>query len=160
MITATDIAFDSNRAWLRCTNTDTEQDENRAAFWHGSDRPCDTCNGGRIELLEGGPGSIGCPDCHGTGRHTFNIDTAWQTEVDAYTTETLRVHVIQALPVVQIDGQPEETACIDTIGNIWLPDITREGDPCHYLNGHAKTPFAAEPGDWLIELATHPKEHA
>jgi hypothetical protein len=61
-------------------------------------RPC----GGDSNLwfrLGGSP----CPDCDGTGRHTFTVDVAWQTEVDAYESETHRVSVVpgMVLPIVR-----------------------------------------------------------
>jgi hypothetical protein len=64
----------------------------------------------------------------------------------------MRTSVVEVLPVVEWDGQPEGIACLDTLGNVWYPDIDREGEPVHYLKDHAVLPESAAPGKWAVRL--------
>ena len=96
MIPASDIRFseDGTRAWVVASDPRNVWGSDTM-----NDRPCDTClcPGDGDLCGDGGPHQIGasCPDCSGTGRHTFNIEVAVQTEVDAYESDTYRVSVLQ-----------------------------------------------------------------
>jgi hypothetical protein len=78
------------------------------------DRPCDTCDG--LKQVRDYCSSeecddphctlvtLHCPDCDGTGRHTFTIEVdtgEWSSVVQGMKTRTLRVSVIpgMALPI-------------------------------------------------------------
>ena len=114
-----------------------------------ANRPCDPCNG------VGWPGfaMFACNDCDGTGRHTFTVEC----ECDACPEfagishkRTLRVHVIDVLPIIN-EGQ-----LMDGTHTVVLIDPTGQA---HLLDGvapHVITlPPAAEPGSWLVRLAVH-----
>ena len=64
------------------------------------DRPCDGCDGEGFASNEMVMG-VDCPDCDGSGRHVFDLEVAWQTEVDAYE-QAYRVSVVpgMVLPIV------------------------------------------------------------
>jgi len=65
------------------------------------DRPCDTCDGwSKVYENDVGP----CPDCDGSGRHTFTVEVAAPPPIDGYVAEpSLRVHVIDVTE--REDGQ-------------------------------------------------------
>jgi hypothetical protein len=75
---------------------------------HHLDRPCDTCDG---DMVVHGPNQsrheaarhARCPACI-DGRHTFWVEVAWQTEVDAYESERHRVSVVPGMVEEQEDG--------------------------------------------------------
>jgi hypothetical protein len=105
------------------------------------DRPCDTCDGEGYEWDDDDDGSYDCPDCDCTGRHTFDVEVAWQTEVDAYESETYRVHVVPDM-VLPIDGYDDD----DRIAGKWRMWLA-PGD-VHTVD----MPEAAEPGMWAVLL--------
>jgi hypothetical protein len=105
------------------------------------DRPCDS------------------PDCI-DGRHTFTVEVAWQTEVDAYESETHRVSVVpgMVLPIVGTVGafavlweNHDPNPCI-----LWKPDNVYRVGP-KLLVGNTLTPItlppAAAPGMRAVKLA-------
>jgi hypothetical protein len=167
------------KAWVICPNEiehDSDPDWLRLAFWHGSDRPCGTCGGKpwwekhwwstphkdwlrtlpdeRFDLV-----ASTCPDCDGTGRHTFDIEVAWQTEVDAYESERLRVSVVPGMVLPIVD-------CVGAFAEVWenfTPNpavLWRRGNVYNVgpklLVGNTLTrialPPAAAPGMWAVQV--------
>jgi hypothetical protein len=147
VIAATDISIDGDAAWV--TFWPNENDE-QLATWRVAHRQCDVCDGEPVHMDTGAE----CVVCDGTGRHCFDIN------VQGYVTPLrrarysyrMRTSVVEVLPVVEWDGQPEGIACLDTLGNVWYPDIDREGEPVHYLKDHAVLPESAAPGKWAVRL--------
>ena len=70
------------------------------SWFKSLDRPCDGCDGEGFASNEMVMG-VDCPDCDGSGRHVFDLEVAWQTEVDAYE-QAYRVSVVpgMVLPIV------------------------------------------------------------
>ena len=118
MIPASHITIDGDTAlWVF--------DENGPAPQFQSSRPCDTCGGSQWDdELED---FVSCAVCDDTGRHTFDIEYHWvYPECETYgVTRTLRVHIIDVLPILPI-----------TEFDYTLPP-------------------AAEPGMYLVRLAVH-----
>ena len=87
-------------------------------------------------------------DCDCTGRHTFDIEVAWQTEVDAYESDTFRVHVIDVLEIASgHDAEYRPMIWLSSEGVAWL---MVEGEPSIIT-----LPPDAAPGMWLVRLAVH-----
>ena len=154
MIATTDICIDGDAAWV--TFWPNENDE-QLATWRVAHRQCDHCINGEYPIWDRNDDEIECPDCDGSGRHTFDIEVECSCEAsDEWCqhgwTDGLRVSVVEVLPVVEWDGQPEGIACLDTLGNVWYPDIDREGEPVHYLEDHAVLPESAAPGKYVVRL--------
>ena len=59
---------DQGRMWW----IDEDSLRTGGAIFHDLDRPCDNCEGSGIDHLGQSPWD--CPDCHGTGRHVFEIE--------------------------------------------------------------------------------------
>ena len=131
-------------------------------------RPCDTCGGdqivpvGHINYDTNEPVEVtDCRSCDGTGRQTFTIDVAAPPPLDGYVAEpTLRVHVIDVLPIFDLDdmedGLPEEWMphiTIDSFGSAqsWWHDRRDEW----WSDEDITLPPTAEPGMWLIRLEIH-----
>ena len=106
-----------------------------------------------------------CPDCDGTGRHTFDIE-AWLCDVYDCAKciggvhkrqDTFRVHVIDVLPIVENaawDGRTLPMICRSTHDR----DYFLRSAPL--LGGYHEVtdvtlPPAAAPGMWLVRLAVH-----
>jgi hypothetical protein len=130
-----------------------------AKWWADiKDRPCDTCLGTKLRVVSSpdgsevyhGPGP--CPDCNGTGRHTFTIEVAWQTEVDAYESQSYRVSVIpgMVLPIVDGDQCPENPhVAMNPDGTSWHCNGTPyDGD----RQAMVTLPPAAKAGMWAVKL--------
>lgn len=154
MIASTDISIDGDTAWW----VPEFQDTAHMADWkRGADRPCDHCINGEYPIWDRNDDEIECPDCDGTGQHWFDIETMWPADcahdcdLNHYPIK-LRVSVVEVIPVVELDGQPEGIACLDTLGNVWYPDIDREGEPVHYLKDRAVLPVSAAPGKYAVRL--------
>ena len=101
-----------------------------------------------------------CPDCDGTGRHTFDIEYEDVDELGR--AWKVPVHVIDVLPIISPGDQHEgDHITLTVIGselaatNLWRADIDREGEPCHRLEGHVTLPAGAAPGMWLVRLKVH-----
>jgi len=69
--------------------------------WSDLDQPCPTCGGQNCSSPRGLPfGAIctepshDCSDCYGTGRRVVELETATQTEVDAYETDSLGLFTV------------------------------------------------------------------
>jgi hypothetical protein len=123
------------------------------------DRPCDTCDGLKvIELRPYGRGNERrCPDCDGTGRHTFTVEVEW---VDGQRTppQRFRVSVVpgMVLPIVDqydetYDGMPS-LECRDEGDIFWLYDQAYCDAP---MNSDVEPievtlPPAAAPGMWAV----------
>jgi hypothetical protein len=117
------------------------------------DRPCGTC-GGRVEVYrqpyEDGPEM--CPDCDGTGRHTFEVIAAvphWGT--------LHRVHVepdmilpIEDLPKSGYTRTFERFAYVSKAGALRVVDHDAKTDT--YMG---RAPAGTKKGAWAILLAVH-----
>jgi hypothetical protein len=123
------------------------------------DRPCDTCGG--QTRYEGD--NFHCPDCSGTGRHTFTVEVETFTVFDAsdggrgirYEPSTHRVSVVpggMVLPIVDDVGPvPSETHIRITGGGIaWLAERIEGGG---WRHTEITLPPAAAPGMWAVKLA-------
>ena len=123
------------------------------AVWEQDDKPCDTCNGSGVERRPDGEWEPPCPDCDGTGRHTFEIhpnDPEWGDE--PYCAGCLRVHVLDVLPIVDCDDVPPPA---DFNWVEWFDD----GEHLVWWGLAADPitlPSAAEPGMWLVRVKVHP----
>ena len=133
----------------------------------GADRPCDGCDGRKWCLGNDTPGMASysaCPECDGTGRHTFDIEVAWQTEVDAYDSQTYRVSVEpgMTLPIRDWHWKPS-----DGTPQRWLSEngVTfeqtnlhryslRESDGFHITShpSNIALPPAASPGKYAVKV--------
>jgi hypothetical protein len=165
-IPRTDIAIDNetDTAWLVA--------EGHTSF---HDRPCDTCRGRKDFHPTYGDHSkcppklcqyfgIGCPDCDGTGRHTFTLDVdtnvGWRGIEDGPPNlpDIFTVHVVQVLPIVEWDtvdlGLPHAVPCmtIDPHGNGL--EVT-ERDAHDYFGINRTLPASAAPGKYAVQLAIH-----
>jgi hypothetical protein len=131
------------------------------------DRPCDTwrpiCN--RIGTGFGKPDHNGCPDCHGSKRHTFTLDVRepCRSDVDRWNDiKTLSVHVVEVLPIIEWDtvdlGLPHPVPCmtIDPHGNALEADEAG----VDWFKAHDRTlPPDAAPGMFAVRLAIHKGEY-
>ena len=135
-------------AWWVLTASDTIDPATGENYIDTLDRPCGVCGGERLRY----DGIHDCDICDGTGRHTIGAEIAWQTEVDAYESRTLRASVIpgMVLPIRdnETDYDPPNhsgdmflcaagTAYIDTPED-YMTDVT--------------LPSAAAPGMWAVKL--------
>jgi hypothetical protein len=131
------------------------------------DRPCDTCDGSGLRVASSpdgrevyhGPGL--CPDCDGTGRHTFDIEVACEACGDRHDIPignssggaTYRVSVVlgMVLPIVDVvDECPEHShLCVfyDRRTNRWSFSDDTKLDPVTAL------PPDAKPGMWAVKVA-------
>ena len=139
------------------------------------DRPCDTCDGhGSFHRVQRGWGKAKqstCPDCGGSGRHTFEIETGcdceWNQSDDCLVAQygcgvdhTHRVHVVpgMVLPVYDM----EDDRCPDT-PHVCVFHACSAGEPFDqwwYTDADGVTdditvPAATKPGDWLVQLQVH-----
>jgi len=143
--------------------------------WEADNRPCVVCKGlGRdiADLV------TPCPDCDGTGRHTFTIEVECTGKLVEVTdngrfglscdggcgkeypwgTLTFTVHVLDVLPIVNEAGSKGipgrvithnvMTGLGGTVVRTWLWDGLEAREPI-------TLPPAAQPGQWLVRLAVH-----
>jgi hypothetical protein len=125
------------------------------------DRPCDTCGGSMYVWPEGSSfrSNTPCPDCDGTGRHTFTIEV----ENDTYLIDpsfTYRVSVVLGM-VLPIYGEDDMG---DRLPQEWMPHITINSFnaaqqwwrnpkcPDEWANDGITLPPAAKPGMWAVKL--------
>jgi len=130
-------------------------------------RPCETTYDDLQERF--GDPYVRCPDCDGTGRHTFNIEvecghfddpesptiSCWNCEAGK---RTYRVHVIDVLPIVDTTGlhqgeqlpPPDHACAIST----YSPRVFNVGSKAAGWEPITLPPDAA-PGQWLVRLAVH-----
>jgi hypothetical protein len=117
------------------------------------DRSCDTCGGtGTWRALFADTHGT-CPDCDGTGRHTFTVEVAWQTEVDAYQSETLRVSVVTVLPIVKHDEHSIVGRYIVQMESGAFYLMSNEDFPV--TSEQITLPPDAKVGDWSVKLEVH-----
>lgn len=124
---------------------------------HHLDRPCDTCDGRKWCLGDDTPGlydAVPCPDCDGTGRHTFSISVdrnamPMRDGVHIGRDITLRVHVLDVLPITD-EGRV-------TVGpsSAWWDNSATEVDAALIGASGGPLPPAAAPGMWAVLLAVH-----
>jgi len=116
------------------------------------ERSCDTCDGDGT-VLELRPlantNYRPCPDCDGTGRHTFDIDC----DTDEGPRFDFRVHVLDVLPIIDVPDtgyphpKPEQFAYTSKAGSLRVVDCSAQTDT--YIS---KPPPDAAPGKWLVRL--------
>jgi hypothetical protein len=142
------------------------------------DRECDTCHGaGKVPGMNHSPGDLlfACPDCSGTGRHTFTVEVEneeWHCETCndsgishtgdtasdcgyCPTDHTYRVSVVpgMVLPIVTMTQ-----ACSDDqpLPFIIAPAIGYNAVIAGYPDAEHETvvtlPSAAAPGLWAVKL--------
>jgi len=141
VISADRIHFNGDgTAWVVFRSVAVENDP-----WSLADRPCDHCGGsGRCDHDDY---DIVCPDCDGTGRHTFTV-----TAPDFRGGHELRVSVVprMVLPIVQMGtfdpDRPDRFIAMDGRGNA-----------AYHVKGERPIPVtlpsAAVPGMWAVKLA-------
>lgn len=127
------------------------------AAWDQDDKPCGTCRGShRVKGPAQTAVDMDCPDCDGTGRHTFEVEVESWSGTHTYdgsrSIRTLRVHVVpgMVLPIVDSDDWVEGVDCIEAnpYGEFWLhlaslPPLAARG---------ITLPPAAKPGMWAVQL--------
>lgn len=144
MIPADHITIDGDTAWLVVASITAPFGEPLPA---ALDRPCDTCGGTGLvpPKPEPHPQVPGfCPDCDGTGRHTFTIGTR-------------RVHVVPGMvvPIMAASDKREDNLterCIimwDDYAELFDPDLNADRWTRIAL------PIAAQPGMYAVQLEVH-----
>jgi len=122
-----------------------------------NDRPCDTCGGSMYVWPEGSSfrSNTPCPDCDGTGRHTFTIEV----ENDTYLIDpsfTYRVSVApgMVLPIVSTGGAYLTSSAIVLAdeGPVGSAVIVRISGPLVTYHEIVTLPPAAKPGMWAVKL--------
>lgn len=146
MIPQSAIHIDGGRAWVLC---EPDGGLNDRRTFEINDRPCATCGGSRVKP-QNHPIAALCPDCDGTGRHTFELEVSTpEGRGFGEFIDTLRVHVVpgMVLPIVEKDirGEPPERYIyVLNDGRAWL------------VEGDTETPITlppdAAPGMWAIQL--------
>jgi hypothetical protein len=166
IIPSTAITIDGTTAWL-------VGPDYTPAFIATLNRPCDTCD------TYDGLGCIGfpdgyddpCPDCHGTGRHTFTLDVPCLCMTlpgcngpykggpcGGTGTRHIAVHVVEVMPIVAWDtvdlGLPHPVPCmtVDPHGNGL--EVT-ERDAHDYFGINRATPTDTDPGMFAVRLEIH-----
>lgn len=162
MIAADYITIDGDTAWVVV-------DRHSKYQWSMLDRPCATCERYRQLPIDNQPTTVRCPDCDGTGRHTFNEarkrcicngDSPPDPACPGIGPHTRTVSVVpgMVLPIMSPEScrskAPER--CIE----LW--DRTRYGGEAWlwltYDQPHATMidlPSAAVPGMWAVKLNIH-----
>jgi hypothetical protein len=165
VIPADHIAIDGDTAWVVIPERFTTHPP---ADWTSKDRPCDTCGGcGAVDIPEDEEHfnlTEPCPDCDGTGRHTFEIEVANPNRPDGwlFPARTLRVSVVpgMVLPITEdTDAVPKHDPHIIQFdgrcgGEPYTEFVPCDGrqtdDPIDHF------PPAAEPGMWAVQLRIAP----
>jgi hypothetical protein len=140
MIPADHITIDGDTAWWV---RDPGEWTDYGSILNELDRPCDTC-GSMFDIDIRG---IVCPDCHGTGRHVFDIEVATPEAkgfgdfIDSY-----RVHVVPGM-VLQIHDH-----------FVKGPHVRLRNGRAVYVEANERQhriilPSAAAPGMWAVQLA-------
>lgn len=180
MIPADHIMIDGNTAWwvdhrpLR-NNPALQAVLDQTVTAKALDRPCDGCDGrGTISQVVTVPhvvtirDAIYCPDCDGTGRHTFTIEVACEACGDRHDIpignssggSTLRVHVVPDMVLKIVDNGHDlvrtyESGCVLE---------ARHRDTKEAMHLYVKLgvgvetitlPPAAQPGMWAVKLEVH-----
>lgn len=157
MIPASSITFsdDGSEAWLICPNEiehDSDPDWLRLAFWHGANRPCDTCGGtGTWRALFADTHGT-CPYCDGTGRHLFEVVMVYGDLANEY---PLRVSVKpgMVLPITDVWATTSPAIYHDPTSPVsewWWCHATPDG-----WNTPITLPPDARPGMWAVRLHVH-----
>jgi hypothetical protein len=171
-------AFMIRNEWFPCSSDGVPD------WWAALDRPCETCNGRKAVEAEfwdltdpnNHLGWVDCPDCHGTGRHTFAIDIKCPTYGDTHIGSvragtgrcehggctggilTFRVSVVpgMVLPIltVGVEGYPtdppEQFVWITKKGVLRVVNCVEKSDThC------GQAPSAATKGMYAVKLAVH-----
>jgi hypothetical protein len=119
------------------------------------DRPCDTCGG---TLAQGQAPDDRCPDCGGTGRHTFTVEVGTYTPNGipddpsiAIYCERRRVSVVpgMVLPIVEHGTEANGYPFI-TKGLGW---VMHHIPKAKAVRSVITLPPAAAPGMWAVKLA-------
>lgn len=155
MIPADHIAFnDDGTTWLVFGDDDNERMFLPAEWADDLDRPCDTCGGNWQDYLEpldrDGNVVSPCPDCHGTGRHTFDIEVADERRPWPEHHKTYRVSIVpgMVLPIVDRRMQPTTPTGPVILLGFNGPSIWTESTGHQPIN----LPPAAAPGMWAVLL--------
>jgi len=130
------------------------------------DRPCDTCDSGDLRpagwLYIRGEGWQLCPDCDGTGRHTFTVEVERPIPMlnanpdrPDITSNEIRTYRVSVVPGMVL---PITTGDAPYLGgpHVWMSSTGhRPQDAVAYLD-EGSTPItlppAAAPGMWAVKL--------
>ena len=167
MIPADHITFDGDMAWW-VLDEDYEFDSVHA---RSLDRPCEWC---QRHLSSGAWPN--CPDCNGTGRHTFQIEVECDVCADraewcgfdgignplcSNGTVALRVSIVpgMVLPIVSAEQYRNDMSLRGPFVIAYSDGTT---SVYHNTSDIRVTPLppAAKPGDWAVQLNVQPKEQA
>jgi hypothetical protein len=137
-IPASSITIDGSRAWWVVPEDELPQIPHL---------PCDNCYGvgeGRNLFADI---ETECPECDGTGRHTFEIHVEDLEAAPIYIgprmTTTYRVHVVRVLPIVTWYAGGD------------MPWPCFEMEPDVEVVQRWQRPADAEPGKYAVEMETH-----
>jgi hypothetical protein len=174
-IAATAITINGDTAWLVVPLSGYHP--NVATTYTHYNRPCDRCHGtGR--MLEDDASRPTCPDCYGTGRHTFTIDVRCDlceghgafmdvspmkpcSSCRGAGVTTLTVHVVEVLPIYAEDVPDEQVP--DGQSHIVYNEGVGEFDLLNWSDelGHWRCdgtiPLSADaaPGKYVVRMAVH-----
>ena len=153
------IRMGDGTGWVICPNEiehDSDPDWLRLAFWHGSDRPCDTCDGTATAPV---PEVLPCPDCI-DGRYTFTIEVEHPNwcglgdPIDRY-----RVSIVPGMVLPIHHGstckspKPSHVCIHENPAEFLIPP--HNAQLVTYLHDIAPAitlPPAAQPGMWAVKL--------
>jgi hypothetical protein len=127
-------------------------------------RPCDTCDGsGSFPAIQSQTDP--CPDCAGTGRHTFTLDVQlpWAakavnnifTDEVEQATRQITVHILEVLPIVYDwnDWMTKPLVSIEQDGSAVLVENRIDGF-CEKVTD-ITLPTDAASGMWAVKMALH-----
>jgi hypothetical protein len=160
------ITIDGATAWLvvECPP------DSAPARWEQADKQCDTCGGCGEVADESLTLGVACPDCDGTGRHTFTLDVEcvlpmcvngqrgyWQDGhpcgyCNATGTSHLSVHVVEVLPIYGKTQPPTE---VRRFIAKWRETEWVIADRDAYTGQAVNMPTDAANDVWAVRLAVH-----
>ena len=168
MIPATHfLPLHDGTAWVVFGDDDNERDFFPAEWVTDLDRPCDTCDGGTFEIDKGFNGGV-CPECAGSGRHTFDVEVeCWNDGTEMVCPRgstcsptcggwaTYRVHVLDVLPIRQWASTLNPPlgrwlAMNGGSGRYSIQECDGIGLTSHPSN--VTLPPAARPGMWAVKV--------
>ena len=140
------------------------------------DRPCDHCQPTTSRKYPRHHPDH-CPDCDGTGRHTFTVEVevercsygsmtafrecgipeCWYEPCRADGKVALTVHVIDVLPIVSDYDESGPFPLIVQDEDLLFYLVTTEDEAAGSDGTPITLPSATEPGQWLVRLAVHDK---